>query len=80
MDSLERPKQRKLYVRFGTWKVRILCRARSLRTVTRQYRSIRFSGSTGCQMGQGHTERAGDCILIYGNGNESHELGTEFCT
>jgi hypothetical protein len=36
---------------------------------------MRFNGCTG---GEGDTIRAGDCILLRGNGNKSHQLRTGF--
>jgi hypothetical protein len=42
MDYLERHKQQKLYMRFGTWKVRTLCRARSLRKVAKELRKYKI--------------------------------------
>jgi hypothetical protein len=36
MDSLARPKDQKMHMRFGTWNVRRLYRAGSLKTVARE--------------------------------------------
>jgi hypothetical protein len=50
-DSLDNgPKHKKMDMRFGTWDVRSMYRAGSLRTVTKKYQNI--SWSTGGQMGQ----------------------------
>jgi hypothetical protein len=58
-------------MRFGTWEVRRLYRTGSLKTVT----SIRLSGCTGGQRGEGEgTERAEDYTFSYGEGN----VGTGF--
>jgi hypothetical protein len=55
MDSLDkRPKRKKMDMTFGTWNVRSMYRAGSLRAVAEEISKykldIRFSGSTGGQM------------------------------
>jgi exonuclease III len=67
-------------MRFGTWNVRSMYRAGSLKTVSRELarytldlvgvQEVRWEG-TG-------TKRPGEYIFFYGMGNENHELGTGF--
>jgi hypothetical protein len=53
-DSLDRrPKRKNMDMRFGTWNVRSLYRAGSLRTVAEEFsKYVRFNGSTGGQLGR----------------------------
>jgi hypothetical protein len=80
-DSMDkRPKQKKMDMRFGTWNVRSMYRAGSLRVVGEdisiykldlvRVQEVRWDGSS--------TERAGEYTFFYGKGNENHELGTGF--
>jgi hypothetical protein len=67
-------------MRFGTWKVRSMYRAGSLRAVGEEIskyklnlvrlQEVRWDG--------GGTEPAGENIFFYGKGNENHELDTGF--
>jgi hypothetical protein len=72
----KRPKQKKMDMRFGTWKVRSMYRAGSLRAVGEviskykldllRVQVVRWDG--------GGTERAGEYIFFHGKWNENHEL------
>jgi hypothetical protein len=65
-------------MRFGTWKVRRVYRAGSLRTVAKEISQYK-SHLVGVREVRGGTEPAGECsTFFYGNGNENRELGTGF--
>jgi exonuclease III len=67
-------------MRFGTWNIRSIYRAGSLREVAEEIskynldlvevQEIRWDG--------GGTETAGEHTFFYGKVNENHELGTDF--
>jgi hypothetical protein len=67
-------------VRFGTWNVRSMYRAGSLKAVAEEIAKYKL-GLVGVQeviWGEGGTEPAGEYTIFYGKGNENHELGTNF--
>jgi hypothetical protein len=69
-----------MYVRFGTWKVRSMYRAGSLRAVAEEISKYTLD-SVGVQEVRwdgGGTEPTGKYIFFYGKGNENHELHTGF--
>jgi hypothetical protein len=66
-------------MRFGTWNVRSLCRAGSLKTVARELGKYMLD-LVGVQVRweKEGTERAEDYSFFYGKWNEDHQLGTGF--
>jgi hypothetical protein len=67
-------------MRFGTWNIRSLYRAGSLKTVSRELAryNLDLVGVQGVRWEGGGTEPAGEYTFFYGNGNENHELGIAF--
>ena len=78
-DTLVLPKQRKTDMRFGTWKVRSLCRVASLIAAARELTRYNLDlVDMEVRRHNGVTVRAGDYNCFCGKGNENHQLGTEF--
>jgi exonuclease III len=67
-------------MRFGTWNVRNLYRAASLKTVARELGKHKrdLVGVQEVRWEKESTERAEDYTSFYGKGNEDHNLGTGF--
>jgi hypothetical protein len=67
-------------MRFGTWNVRSMYRAGSLRTVVEEISKYKLNlvGVQKVRWDIGGTEPTGQYTLLYGKGNQNHELGTGF--
>jgi exonuclease III len=67
-------------MRFGTWNVRSMYRAGSLRAVAEEISKYKLDlvGVQEVRWDGGGTEPAVEYTFIYGKGNENLELGTDF--
>jgi exonuclease III len=67
-------------IRFGTWNVRSLYRASSLKTVSRKLARYKLDlvGEQEVRWEGSGTEPARENTFFFGKGNENHELGTDF--
>jgi exonuclease III len=67
-------------MRFGTWNVRSLYRAGSLKTVARELGKYKLDlvGVQEVRWEKMGTERAEDFTFFYGKGNQDLQLGTGF--
>jgi hypothetical protein len=65
-------------MRFGSWNVRSLYRAGSLRTVAEEISkyNLHLMGIQEVRWDGGGTEPAGQDTFFYGKRNQNHELGT----
>jgi hypothetical protein len=64
-------------MRFGTWSVRSLYRAGSLRAVVEEISKLDLVGVQDVRWDGGGTEPVGEYTFFYGKGNENYELGTD---
>jgi len=70
-------------MKIGTWNVRSLYRAWSLKVAARELARYKLDvvGVQEVRWDKGGTVRAGDYDFFYRKGNENHQLGTGFfCT
>jgi exonuclease III len=67
-------------MRFGTWNVRSMYRAGSLRTVAEEVFKYKLDlvGVQEVRWDRGGMEPAGQCTFFYRKGSQIHELGTGF--
>jgi hypothetical protein len=67
-------------IRFGTWDVRSMYRAGSLRAVAEEISKYKLDlvGVQEVRWNGDGNEPAGEYMFSYGKGNENHELGTGF--
>jgi exonuclease III len=67
-------------MRFGTWNVRGLYRAGSLKTVLRDLARYKLDivGVQEVRWEGGSSETVGEYTFFYGIGNKNHELGKGF--
>jgi hypothetical protein len=80
MDSMDKQPKQKMDMRFGTWNVRSMYRAGSLRVVGEEILKYKldFVGVQEVRWDGGGTERASEYTFFYGKGNENHELGAGY--
>jgi exonuclease III len=71
---------RKMDMRLGTWNIRSIYRAGSLKTAARELGKCKLDlmGVQEVRWEKRGTERAEDYIFFYGVGHEDHQLGTTF--
>jgi hypothetical protein len=67
-------------IRFGTWNIRSIHRAGSLRVVGKEISKYKLHlvGVQEVRWDGGGTELEGEYKFLYGKGNVNHELGTGF--
>jgi hypothetical protein len=78
MDSLDKRPKLEMDMRFGTWNVRSMYRAGSLRLVGEEISKYKLDlvGVQEVRWYGGGTELAGEYTFFYRKWNENHELGT----
>jgi len=76
----EASRSRQRGMKIGTWNVRNLYRAGSLKAATRELVRYKLDvvGVQEVRWDKGDTVRAGDYDFFYGKGNENYKLGTGF--
>jgi hypothetical protein len=75
MDSLDkRPKRKNMYMRFGTWNVRSMYRAGSLKAVAEEISKYKLDlvGVQEVRWDRGSTEPPREYTFLYGKGDENH--------
>jgi len=67
-------------MRFGTWSVRSLCRAVSLKTIASKLAKYNLDlvAVQEVRWLEGSSQPPDDYTFFYGNGNDNHHLGTSF--
>jgi len=67
-------------MKLGTWNVRSLYRAASLKAAARELERYKLDvvGVLEVRWDKGGTVREGDYDFFYGKGNDNHQLGTGF--
>ena len=74
----EASRSRQRGTKIGTWNIRSLYRAGSLKAAARELVRYKLDvvGVQEVRWDKGGTVRAGDYDFFYGKGNENHQLGT----
>jgi exonuclease III len=77
---LERTTKQEIDIKFGTWDVRSLYRAGSLKTVANELAKHDLDLVTVQEVrcDEGGSQPTDDYKFVYGNGNTNHHLGTVF--
>jgi hypothetical protein len=80
LGGVSRSRQRKGDILVGTWNVKSLYRAGLLTAVARELARYKLDlvGEQELRWDIGGSVRAGDYNFFYGEGNENHQLRTEF--